>query len=135
MCIASAACLLMPAVGRLPATKVEAGSVLIVQLEQVFLNVSNKQARESLLLRLRWHVKTKSQSIMFSTQSLSALLATTVHPRVYVLALTGLVRWCSRSMLVHEGINPDKESGAILTPIVQSTTFIQDSVETYLVRH
>lgn len=34
---------------------------------------------------------------------------------------------------MHEGINPDKESGAILTPIVQSTTFIQDSVEKYLV--
>lgn len=36
--------------------------------------------------------------------------------------------------LVHQGINPDKETGAILTPIVQSTTFIQDSVEEYLVR-
>ncbi|CAM9169364.1 unnamed protein product [Pylaiella littoralis] len=34
--------------------------------------------------------------------------------------------------LVHEGINPNKETGAILTPIVQSTTFIQDSVEEYL---
>lgn len=46
---------------------------------------------------------------------------------------------CSRrahnpSKLVHQGINPDKETGAILTPIVQSTTFIQDSVEEYLVR-
>lgn len=38
-----------------------------------------------------------------------------------------------RSKLVHQGINPDKETGAILTPIVQSTTFIQDSVEKYLV--
>eukprot|EP00752_Nemacystus_decipiens_P003070 g2845.t1 len=36
--------------------------------------------------------------------------------------------------LVHQGINPDKETGAILTPIVQSTTFIQDSVEEYLDR-
>lgn len=35
---------------------------------------------------------------------------------------------------MHEGVNPDKETGAILTPIVQSTTFVQDSVETYLVR-
>lgn len=35
---------------------------------------------------------------------------------------------------MHQGINPDKETGAILTPIVQSTTFIQDSVEEYLVR-
>ncbi|CAN0493088.1 unnamed protein product, partial [Laminaria digitata] len=42
------------------------------------------------------------------------------------------IRACSK--FVHEGVNPDKESGAILTPIVQSTTFIQQSVEKYLVR-
>ncbi|CAN0155222.1 unnamed protein product [Ascophyllum nodosum] len=36
--------------------------------------------------------------------------------------------------LVHEGINPDKETGAILTPIFQSSTFVQDSVETYLAK-
>ncbi|CAM9808681.1 unnamed protein product, partial [Discosporangium mesarthrocarpum] len=34
--------------------------------------------------------------------------------------------------LVHEGIKPDQNTGAILTPIVQSTTFVQESVETYL---
>eukprot|EP00903_Cladosiphon_okamuranus_P020046 g18413.t1 len=36
--------------------------------------------------------------------------------------------------LVHQGVNPDEQTGAILTPIVQSTTFIQDSVEEYLDR-
>jgi len=34
--------------------------------------------------------------------------------------------------LVHEGITPDAMSGAILTPIYQSTTYIQDSIEEYL---
>ena len=33
---------------------------------------------------------------------------------------------------VHAGINPDEKTGAILTPIYQSTTFIQDSIENYL---
>lgn len=42
-------------------------------------------------------------------------------------------RSTGRSKVVHEGIRPDKQTGAILTPIVQSTTFVQDSVETYLV--
>ena len=30
-----------------------------------------------------------------------------------------------RRKLVHEGVNPDPVSGAILTPIYQSTTYIQ----------
>mmetsp|Transcript_20533 Transcript_20533/g.42018 ORF Transcript_20533/g.42018 Transcript_20533/m.42018 type:complete len:424 (-) Transcript_20533:201-1472(-) len=34
--------------------------------------------------------------------------------------------------LVHQGVNPDPISGAILTPIYQSTTYIQDSIEEYL---
>jgi cystathionine beta-lyase/cystathionine gamma-synthase len=34
--------------------------------------------------------------------------------------------------LVHEGVSPDPVSGAILTPIYQSTTYIQDSIEDYL---
>jgi hypothetical protein len=33
---------------------------------------------------------------------------------------------------VHAGVNPDPVSGAILTPIYQSTTYIQDSVDSYL---
>ena len=33
---------------------------------------------------------------------------------------------------VHAGTNPDEKTGAILTPIYQSTTFIQDSIENYL---
>ncbi|KAL1504079.1 hypothetical protein AB1Y20_010489 [Prymnesium parvum] len=33
---------------------------------------------------------------------------------------------------VHAGVNPDPISGAILTPIFQSTTYIQDSIEDYL---
>merc|ERR1719502_1300604 len=34
--------------------------------------------------------------------------------------------------LVHAGVSPDPISGAILTPIYQSTTYIQDSIEEYL---
>jgi len=35
------------------------------------------------------------------------------------------------TFLVHAGIVPDPRTGAILTPIVQSTTFVQDSVDEY----
>jgi len=34
--------------------------------------------------------------------------------------------------IVHAGVNPDPITGAILTPIYQSTTYIQDSIEQYL---
>ena len=33
---------------------------------------------------------------------------------------------------VHAGVTPDPVTGAILTPIYQSTTFVQDSVDQYL---
>merc|ERR550525_1674948 len=33
---------------------------------------------------------------------------------------------------VHSGVQPEEKSGAILTPIFQSTTFVQESVEKYL---
>ena len=33
---------------------------------------------------------------------------------------------------VHEGVTPDPRTGAVLTPIFQSTTFVQESVENYL---
>jgi cystathionine gamma-lyase len=33
---------------------------------------------------------------------------------------------------IHAGVTPDPTSGAILTPIYQSTTFVQDSVDEYL---
>merc|ERR1719464_80186 len=33
---------------------------------------------------------------------------------------------------VHAGCVPDEKTGAILTPIFQSTTFVQESVEKYL---
>jgi cystathionine beta-lyase/cystathionine gamma-synthase len=36
--------------------------------------------------------------------------------------------------LVHSGVSPDKESGAILTPIYMSTTFVQESVDQYLAK-
>merc|ERR1719201_956272 len=36
--------------------------------------------------------------------------------------------------LVHAAVNPDPQSGAILTPIFQSTTYIQESIEQYLDR-
>merc|ERR1719436_1689922 len=34
--------------------------------------------------------------------------------------------------LVHAAVAPDEKSGAILTPLFLSTTFVQDSVEEYL---
>ena len=33
---------------------------------------------------------------------------------------------------IHEGVEPDAQTGAILTPIYQSTTFVQPSVDEYL---
>jgi cystathionine gamma-lyase len=37
-----------------------------------------------------------------------------------------------RTKQVHEGVEPDPVTGAILTPIHQSTTFVQDSVDEYM---
>jgi cystathionine beta-lyase/cystathionine gamma-synthase len=37
-----------------------------------------------------------------------------------------------RTKQVHAGVTPDPTTGAILTPIHQSTTFVQDSVDDYL---
>ncbi|MEM9404176.1 MAG: PLP-dependent aspartate aminotransferase family protein [Pseudomonadota bacterium] len=37
-----------------------------------------------------------------------------------------------RSQQIHAGVKPDPTTGAILTPIYQSTTFVQDSVDSYL---
>ena len=39
-----------------------------------------------------------------------------------------------RSKVVHAAVEPDPQSGAILTPIFQSTTYIQESIEQYLER-
>merc|ERR1719379_272952 len=36
--------------------------------------------------------------------------------------------------LVHAAVKPEKESGAVLTPLFLSTTFVQDSVEKYLAK-
>jgi len=36
------------------------------------------------------------------------------------------------TLAVHAGVSPDEETGAILTPIYQSTTFVQESVGAYL---
>ncbi len=33
---------------------------------------------------------------------------------------------------IHAGVTPDPTTGSILTPIYQSTTFVQDSVDEYL---
>ncbi|MFL2546950.1 MAG: trans-sulfuration enzyme family protein [Candidatus Rariloculaceae bacterium] len=35
---------------------------------------------------------------------------------------------------IHSGVTPDAETGAILTPIYQTTTFVQDSVDEYLAK-
>jgi cystathionine beta-lyase/cystathionine gamma-synthase len=37
-----------------------------------------------------------------------------------------------RTKQVHAGVTPDPTTGAILTPIFQSTTFVQDSVDQYM---
>ncbi len=37
-----------------------------------------------------------------------------------------------RTKQVHAGVEPDPVTGAILTPIYQSTTFVQESVDTYM---
>jgi cystathionine gamma-lyase len=34
--------------------------------------------------------------------------------------------------LIHAGVKPDPETGSILTPVYQSTTFVQESVDEYL---
>lgn len=39
-----------------------------------------------------------------------------------------------RTKQVHAGVRPDPETGAILTPIYQSTTFVQESVDDYMGR-
>jgi O-acetylhomoserine/O-acetylserine sulfhydrylase-like pyridoxal-dependent enzyme len=52
-----------------------------------------------------------------------------------ILALQPLIalhRPPSRRTMVHAGVDPDPVSGAILTPIYQSTTYIQESVDAYL---
>merc|ERR1719277_2521216 len=36
--------------------------------------------------------------------------------------------------LVHAAVEPDEKSGAVLTPLFLSTTFVQDSVEQYLAK-
>eukprot|EP01064_Diplonema_japonicum_P022838 TRINITY_DN3304_c0_g2_i4.p1 TRINITY_DN3304_c0_g2~~TRINITY_DN3304_c0_g2_i4.p1 ORF type:complete len:412 (+),score=133.86 TRINITY_DN3304_c0_g2_i4:57-1292(+) len=38
----------------------------------------------------------------------------------------------SETVMVHGGVVPDPETGAILTPVMQSTTFVQPSVDGYL---
>jgi cystathionine beta-lyase/cystathionine gamma-synthase len=39
-----------------------------------------------------------------------------------------------RTKQVHAGVTPDPTTGAILTPIYQSTTFVQDSVDSYMAK-
>jgi cystathionine gamma-lyase len=39
-----------------------------------------------------------------------------------------------RTKQVHAGVTPDPQTGAILTPIFQSTTFVQDSVDEYMAK-
>ncbi|MDX1514651.1 MAG: PLP-dependent transferase, partial [Gammaproteobacteria bacterium] len=35
---------------------------------------------------------------------------------------------------IHAGVEPDPVTGAILTPIHQSTTYVQESVDSYLAK-
>lgn len=43
----------------------------------------------------------------------------------------GIKRVCR---LVHSGVAPDEATGAILTPIYQSTTFVQESIDSYMAK-
>lgn len=38
------------------------------------------------------------------------------------------------TVFVHAGVSPDPKTGAILTPVCMSTTFVQESVEEYLAK-
>ena len=39
-----------------------------------------------------------------------------------------------RTKQIHAGVTPDPTTGAILTPIHQATTFVQDSIDEYMAR-
>ncbi|HEY3427749.1 MAG TPA: PLP-dependent transferase, partial [Acidimicrobiia bacterium] len=39
-----------------------------------------------------------------------------------------------RTRQIHAGVEPDPLTGAILTPIHQSTTFVQESIDDYMAR-
>jgi cystathionine beta-lyase/cystathionine gamma-synthase len=39
-----------------------------------------------------------------------------------------------KTKLIHAGVRPDPETGSILTPVYQSTTFVQESVDEYLAK-
>ena len=39
-----------------------------------------------------------------------------------------------KTKLVRAGVRPDPETGAILTPIYQTTAFVQESVDEYLAK-
>ena len=52
---------------------------------------------------------------------------------------SGTHRWASSHLqvateVVHAGVSPEPHTGAILTPIFQSSVFIQESIETYLAK-
>ena len=69
------------------------------------------------------------QSCVFSLSVCSPQLTCALRDRSLARALSP-----ASSKLVHAAINPDPQSGAILTPIFQSTTYIQESIEQYLER-
>ena len=39
-----------------------------------------------------------------------------------------------RTKQIHAGVTPDPVTGSILTPIYQTTTYVQDSVDEYLAK-
>ena len=60
-----------------------------------------------------------------------------IRNRKYIKNVRMASNWINKELSlstksVHAGVNSDKRTGAILTPIFQSTTFIQDSIESYL---
>jgi len=68
----------------------------------------------------------------------AASMFRTTRPHCRALA-TKSGQWIDRELgfdtkLVHAAVTPDAMSGAILTPIYQSTTYVQDSVDEYLAK-
>lgn len=77
---------------------------------------------------------------MISFRALAKQAARATRTRPFATAATKAGEWTSPpaksqdTAFVHAGIEPDDETGAILTPVYLSTTFVQESVEKYLAK-
>ena len=60
------------------------------------------------------------------------ILGFPVSSRTILISRRGPMGFSTKQ--IHAGVTPDPETGSILTPIYQSTTFVQDSVDDYLAK-